>query len=373
MDWRKIQIRNAEVYPVTAALTFLIAAAGGFLATLLGLPLPMLLGSVLAVGAASYIGIRPGGRDPGIPLVLRLFFIPIIGISIGGAFTPQVFKEALAWWPSLLALFLYIPLAHWVGYRSYRLLGRLDKCTAYYSAVPGGLLEVIMMGEESGADRQMLTILQFMRLILCIMLVPLGFQLFEGMAVGSSAGASIGLPGVELGPWDVAVLAASAAVGFWVGRRFRLPAGVITGPILVSGIVHLAGLTQAAPPGWSIQLTQLVIGATLGARFVGLQTPVLWKAFRLALFNILFTLALALAAGFGLAGLVDENWEAVVLAFAPGGLAEMSLVAVSLQISVIYVTAHHVLRIILSVTVAKTFGRRIPPGPHQVPAEISPR
>lgn len=372
MDWRKIRYRDAEFHPVTAVLTFLIGACGGFAAKFLGLPLPMLLGSVLAVGAAAYAGLRPGGREPGIPLGLRLFFIPVIGLSIGGAFTPQVFEEALAWWPSLLALLLYIPLAHWVGYRGYRLIGRLDKCTAYYSAVPGGLLEVIMMGEESGADRQMLTILQFMRLILCIMLVPVGFQLFEGMAVGSSAGASIGTPGAGLGAMDLAVLAAAGVAGFIAGRRLKLPAAIITGPILASGIVHLAGLTQAVPPGWAIQLTQLVIGTTLGCRFVGLMPSVLWKAFYLALFNILFTLALALAAGLGLAGLVGENWEAVVLAFAPGGLAEMSLVAVSLQISVIYVTAHHVLRIILAVTVARMFAGRIPPGPHEAPEEIRP-
>jgi uncharacterized protein len=35
-------------------------------------------------------------------------------------------------------------------------------------------------------------------------------------------------------------------------------------------------------------------------------------------------------------GIVGERWEAVFLAFAPGGLAEMALVALSLEISVIY-------------------------------------
>jgi uncharacterized membrane protein AbrB (regulator of aidB expression) len=52
-------------------------------------------------------------------------------------------------------------------------------------------------------------------------------------------------------------------------------------------------------------------------------------------------------------GFVDQNWTAVFLAFAPGGLAEMSLIALSLQISVIYVTAHHVLRIVLAVLAAR--------------------
>jgi uncharacterized protein len=66
-------------------------------------------------------------------------------------------------------------------------------------------------------------------------------------------------------------------------------------------------------------------------------------------------LALALVAAAMLHGVVGERPEAVILAFAPGGLAEMSLVAVSLQISVVYVTAHHVVRIDVSVLVARMF------------------
>jgi hypothetical protein len=43
----------------------------------------------------------------------------------------------------------------------------------------------------------------------------------------------------------------------------------------------------------------------------------------------------------------------VFLAFAPGGLVEMGLIALSLNLSVVYVTAHHLLRIILAVAFAR--------------------
>ena len=70
--------------------------------------------------------------------------------------------------------------------------------------------------------------------------------------------------------------------------------------------------------------------------------------------------ALALALGFALLlrALVGEPVTAVFLAYAPGGLAEMSLIALSLHMSVIYVTAHHVVRIVLAVSFAK-LGRRL--------------
>lgn len=365
---QSIRIAGDEIHLLMTAMVFAVGIAGGFLAQLIGAPLPMLLGSVTAVGAISIFGFKPGGRPPRIPFWLRNFFIPIVGLSIGAAFTPGVLTEMRDWWPSLLALLLYIPLSHYIGYRAFVLLGGLSRPTAYYGAVPGGLLVCIAMGEENGADGPMLTALQFLRLILTVMLVPLAFTLLSGTSVGTAAGAVIGQTEGAFTASEIFWQVALGVAGYFGGRRLDLPAFMITGPILASGLGHLTGLLQAAPPGWLIQVTQLVIGVSLGTRFVGMGGRTFFKAFWLALLNIGFTMILAIGAALLLHGVVGERFEAVVLAFAPGGLAEMSLVAVSLQISVIYVSAHHVARILLSVTFARLFARFIPPEDDPGPA-----
>lgn len=79
---------------------------------------------------------------------------------------------------------------------------------------------------------------------------------------------------------------------------------------------------------------------------------------QLATLNVTAMLLLASFAAALLHGLVGERWEAVFLAFAPGGLAEMALVALSLEISVIYVTVHHILRIIIAVFFARALAGR---------------
>ena len=66
---------------------------------------------------------------------------------------------------------------------------------------------------------------------------------------------------------------------------------------------------------------------------------------------VLFAAALAPVAG--------EPVRGVFLAFAPGGLVEMGLIALGLKMSILYVTAHHLLRIILAVSAARVFGRRV--------------
>ena len=342
-------------HPASFLFAFALGVAGGFAAAALGLPLPMLLGSVVTVGAASILGPLPGGLRPEVPGRLRLAFIPVIGVSIGAAFTPDILTDLARWWPSLAALVLFIPAAHGIGFLMLR-RSQLDDATAYWGSVPGGLIESVMLGEEAGADVAMLTMLQFLRLILCIVLVPLGFALATGHAVGSGAGVVIG-GGAPLAALDWVLLAAAGVAGVAAGQALRLPAAFMTGPILVSGIFHLLDWVEGAPPGWLIQLTQLVVGVSLGTRFAGMAPTALLTAMRLSSVNLVLVLAMAAVAAAILPRFTGEPWQAVLLAYAPGGLAEMSLVALSLDIGVLYVTAHHVARIVLSVGMAKLLSR----------------
>ena len=342
---------------LTVLLTYAIGGAGGFVAKALHLPLPMLLGSLLAVGAAALLDIRPLGHLPQAPQKVRMIFIPVIGVAIGGAARPEILEQAWEWIPSLLILSLYIPVMHWLGFRMLTATGRTDRLTAFYGTAPGGLVETVQMGEEAGADIQMLAMLQFLRLILTIVVVPLTFTLMEGHAVGSAGGAAVA--GHGLGPADVAILLVCAVVGALAGLRLRLPAGHVLGPILLSGAAHVAGLTQSVPPGWLVAATQVVIGTSLGVRFAGMPKRRILDALGLALMNGTVTIGGAALLAYAVAGLVGEPARAVFLAFAPGGLVEMGLIALSLNMSILYVTAHHLLRIILAVSFARAFGRRM--------------
>lgn len=337
-------------------VTLVIGGIGGLAAYLVHLPLGFLLGSMIVTAALAVTGVQPLGHQITLPAKLRFSFVPVIGVAIGGAFTPAVAGAILGWLPSLAALCLFVPLAHWMGYRIYR-WGGLDPMTALYGAVPGGLIESVQMGEEAGADVRLLTLLQFLRLIMTILTVPLIFLGLTGHSVGSASGAEMVGAEAALSLWEVALMLVAGAVGAVVAKALRFPGYIITGPILFSAVFHGLGWMKAIPPAWLIAATQVVLGTGLGARFVGADRGMLVRAGRLAMVNGVAALTLA----FAFAGLVHwlagEPLAAAFLAFAPGGLAEMSLIALSLNMSVIYVTAHHVARIILAVWLAKFAGR----------------
>lgn len=347
-----MRLAGVEVQPWPLAVTLGLGALGSSVAVLLGLPLALLLGALLAVGGAAAVGWRPLGHPVHLPQPLRFCFVPVIGVGIGGAFTPEVAAQMPGWWPSLLAICLFVPLAHGAGYWIYR-RGGLDRATAWFGAVPGGLIDSVTLGEEAGADGQMLVLLQFLRLILTIIAVPFGFAILSGRDVWAVSTAAP----VPLGVGEAVVLLVAGVAGALGGRALRLPAWIITGPLVLSAVAHLAGWAEGGPPHWAVAVTQVVVGSALGARFEGLPRRALWLSARLAAVNVAVLLALAVGFALALHALVGEPVTAVMLAFAPGGLSEMSLVALSLQVSVVFVTAHHVLRIVFSVSYARVMGR----------------
>ncbi|GAB4270167.1 MAG: AbrB family transcriptional regulator [Pararhodobacter sp.] len=343
----------AGVPPRVAFATFSLGGVLGLLAGHLGLPLPMMLGSMLGVALASGLGVRIGGMALAVPQAWRNVMVPIIGVSIGAGFPPDILDALRQWWLSIALLFVVIPLAQLIAFGLYRRVGRLDRATAFFAAMPGGFIEAIEMADKARADHRMVISLQLLRLILSIVLIPVGFSITAGHVVGSASGIALPGSGHALDAFDIAVLIALGASGWFLGTMARLPAAVMFGPLLVSAAAHSAGLTEAAPPGWSILVAQWVLGTTLGCRLAGLSRAQLTRAFGLSVLNTtaMLTLAAGVAALFH--ARIGEPEGAVILAFAPGGVTEMSLVALSLHLSAVYVSVHHMLRILIAVVAAK--------------------
>ena len=334
-----------------------IAALGGYLASLIGTPLPWLLGAMMATAGAMALGVRVAGQPLDFPQSLRLAFITIIGIAIGGTAEPGMWREIPVWWPSLLAVALFVGAAQAVNYQIFRRVAGYDRPTAYYCATPGGLIESVQLGEEAGGNPALLTVQHFARITITVSLVPLIYWTLRGEAVGSAAGLSLDRGSGDIGLMDVILLGACAALGGWGGRRIGLPAAIITGPILLSVLAHSAGLTRAQPPDWMIAVAQLVIGLGLAMRFRGMARPLLIQGIALGFVTVVVMLSIgaSIAGALALAG--AHPFQILFMCFAPGGVVEMGLIALSLEVSPVMVTLHHILRILCTVVGVPLAGR----------------
>lgn len=338
--------------------TLAIGLCGGLAAQWVSAPLPWLLGGMGATAAATLAGLRPFGQPVAFPMTARLVCVPVIGVLIGSAFSPEVLAAMPGWWPGLVAVALFVPLAHALNYWLFRRLGRLPHATAYFAGMPGGLIESIEIAREHGGDVAAVSVLQFARVAITVTAVPLIFAAAAGRAVGSAAGQTMGT-GAPLTAVDALVLLACGVIGYFGARRLHVPAGQIIGPIAVSGMAHGFGLTEAAPPAVLVQIAQLVIGVTLGLRFQGLEPRSLGRYFALSGLSVAAMLVLGVMLALPVAAVGAATVPTMVLSLSPGGVVEMGLIALSLQASPLFVTAHHLVRIVLTVTIGLMAWKRL--------------
>ncbi|UXX83498.1 AbrB family transcriptional regulator [Roseovarius pelagicus] len=331
----------------TTTLLIFCSAIAGTLATRTAMPLPFLLGPMVASGMVATLLPHklPDGYQ--FPQRFRLVFMAIIGLMIGAQVTPALFDKAGDLAISFLALIVFVATAMMFNYLMFRRLGGYDRATAFYAGAPGGLYESIALGEAAGADMPRLMLQQFLRVILVVTILPIGLSFYLGAPVGSAAGLSLSHGPV---PWHALPwLAAAGALGIWIARVMRLPAGQITGPLAVAAILSLSGLGHLDVPQWLVNFAQIVIGTALGLRFTGLSRALILHGATLAIVSVGGMLLLAAAMALLLQPVLGEPFDVLLITFAPGGVTEMALVALSLQANPAFVTLHHILRIIITV------------------------
>ena len=340
------------------ALALLLGTLGGWAASALDLPLPWMIGAMTATTVAAVAGAPIAMAQP-----LRTVMVAVLGVMLGSGFTPEILARLDEWIVSLLSLFAYIALAGGAGLLYFRRVCGYDPITAYFSAMPGGLSEMIVVGGEMGGDARRISLAHASRLLLVVLTIPFAFRWLEEFEPGSRPAA--GLPIASIPPVDLGILALCGLVGFALARAVKVPAAAVVGPMLVSAVVHLAGWTDAAPPVELVSAAQVAVGAAIGARFAGTELRLVLQTLvqSFGATAILVAVTLLFAGGLSLA--LDLDPRALVLAFAPGGLAEMSLIAIALGADAAFVATHHIVRIVLIVVLApaafRLMGWRRPP------------
>ena len=326
------------------ALSLAIGALGGGLFYWFRMPLAWMLGAMTATTAAALAGAPLAFWPP-----LRRVMIGAIGTLLGGAFTPDI-VDRLALWPGgalLVTVFVALITVATIAY--YVKIARVRRQTAFFAASPGGLSEMTLLGEANGGDPRAVSLSHATRIFMVVFTVPIYLRFVEGLPVATlSRVAPAGtVPPPTASALEMAILVAGAVLGSWGGSRLRLPSASFLGPFIVSICCYVGGLVEGRPPVELVWGAQLVIGASLGARFVGIGLSEIRRVITLAVGSAAIMLAGAIFAAELAAPVLGIAAPALVLALAPGGLAEMALMALSLDIDTAFVSTMHMIRITL--------------------------
>ena len=316
------------------------------------MPLPWMLGAMFVVMVVAILGV-----DLKAPARLRSIMVPILGVMLGSGFKPEMFSQVADWLITLLILPIFIVVAFSAAYGVYRKLGGYDPVTAFYASAPGGLTDMILMGAEAGGDERRIAMAHAGRIFMVVTLVVLFYTIV--LSVETTGDARPFISFADVGLRDLAILTACAVIGALVGPKVGLPAPIILGPMILSGIVHLAGITELPPPTVAVNATQLVMGTVIGCRFAGASPRAVMKDLGLSLVAASAMLLIAVPIAFAVTALTGTDIKETFLSFSPGGLPEMSILALSLDADIAYIATMHIIRIVLVIALAPVFFRLI--------------
>ena len=272
----------------------------------------------------------------------------ILGVAIGASFTPALLGQLPSMALSLVLSAMFLVTAGLVGYPYLRRLCGFDPATAFYAAMPGGLQDMLLFGEQAGGDARALSLLHATRVLLIVTIVPAILTATYAIDLTLAPGAAAR----DVPPAQLAIMVAAGLLGWQVAQRIGLLGASILGPMILAGALSLAGIITQRPPAEAIQAAQFFIGVVVGVKYSGITLREVRRVLVAGLGHGLILAALAgifaeTAVLLGLARPLDA-----VLAFSPGGQAEMAIMAIVAGADVAYVIAHHVLRIVLVIVLA---------------------
>lgn len=332
------------------ALTFAVAGFGaaGFLAA--GLPLPMLLGPLIACLIAALAGAPLAGTGQ-----LGVAMRTILGVAVGASITPAVVAQLPSIAASLALVPLFIAVIALVGYPLLRFGFGFDHPTAWYGAMPGGLQDMLVFGEEAGGDVRALSLIHATRVLVIVTAAPVLMAAIWGVDLSAPPGAPLS----AVPPVQIALLIGSGLIGWQLAERAGLFGASIIGPMVLTAALSLGGVIHQRPPAEMIQAAQFFIGIAVGVKYAGITlrelrvdvTAGLVYALLLAAISLAFIEAVALMR---LAPGLDA-----FLAFLPGGQGEMVVIAIIAGADLAYVVSHHLLRIVVVILLGPLVARLI--------------
>lgn len=322
------------------AMTLVVGFLGGLFFLWIGFPAPWLSGAMVAVSIVTL-----SGGPMLIPNQLRNALFVILGISMGTGVKPDVVERISHWPLSLFVLFILIISIMVATYGFLRYIARWNEETAFFASIPGALSYVLAMAVQSSADLRRVAVSQTIRLFFLVAVLP--SVLSNGAATGTVNRFSAG------GHIDHPVLLALALLGCvgagWAAWRLNVPAGWLTGAFFLSAVFNGTGLVEIVIPNWAVAPGYIGLGAMIGTRFAGADL----KLFVSALWASVgaFAVGISVSALFsaGISSVTDISFGQAILAYAPGGLEAMALLAFMLDLDPAYVATHQLARYIIMV------------------------
>ena len=330
------------------ALTFVVALGTGIGFLYAAFPAPYLMGSlfgVWAVGASiPQLRNRMG--------VARWIHIPVIlglGVLIGSNFTADILSNLEKWFVTVTIMAITTIAVTAIGFVFLRRVRKYDKQLAFLCSIPGGQAEAIIMARDLVEKDYVVALFHLIRVAIVFCTTPLLLGFIQGQdAVYASNTALQAMPSLFDLSWQKLLsFFSTALIGYLIARFLRLPMAHLLGPLFLSTALHITGILEIPRVNEFVVLAQVVIGGAVGARLARVPFRELLTYVRDAFITTTLILSAYILAAVSISVVIDTDLLAMWLAFVPGGLYEVTLLALIFGFDVAFIAFHHTIRIML--------------------------
>ena len=319
-------------------LVILISTPSAILADYFKIPLAWMLGPMLAISIAALSGIKV--KMPKLALSAILI---ILGLHIGNYIDQNLLSQMKGWIWTSIVMFFYILASIFIVSKYLQKFSGYKKKTSIFSAAPGALGPLLILAEYEKSDLSQVATAHLIRLIIIITLFPffvVNFSPIEAITIEK-------FNYIDQDHLDLIILLIVSVILIYIFDKIKVPAPLLAGPLVASGILQITEFASYKLPDQSINFCLLILGASVGCRFADKSLHEVIKntahSFVATALLIVLGIIAAIAAGY----FVENNFLTLLLSYCPGGIYEVAVIAIAFDLDPNFVAFHHIIRLLI--------------------------
>ena len=337
----KLQIKNYFKTIIKSYKAIFIGIIGGYLGTVIGLPLPWLLGSLGLNLLFAFTNVKIE-----FPTKLLNPVFLIIGIILGGTFNISLLYKIHLWIFSSLAMLFCALISTILASCYFYKVCKFGKFISILAALPGAFVPISAALLEFGKNKEDKNVLipQATRVIFIVSFFPIFF--IKNLGFSEVLGYNFNNIYDYKYFVEISFLLSICFIFSKLLKKYNIPSPALIASMALSGLFYTFEIIDSRFPDTFINIAFVFLGTALGTRLNGLKINELFYFIFHGLIVSLILVIVAMITAY-LLTYIGFDFIPTFLSFAPGGIHEMIVMSVAYNIDPIFVSYHHFLRIFI--------------------------
>ncbi|MGJ0377161.1 AbrB family transcriptional regulator, partial [Aliarcobacter cryaerophilus] len=234
---------------------------------------------------------------------------------------------------------------------------KYDLKTSYLGSMPGGVIEIVIIGQELKANTAQITLMQSSRLFFVVVSLPFIIQYIFQIDIRGNQLLTTPIKDIDILEFlYIYILGVLAAL---FAKKIKLTAAYLIGPMIISIILYSSGFVTTHIPDELLKFIQVVFGSIIGFTFKNIDLKTIFNTLVATLGHFVILIILCGIFIFIIHHFFGFTTLDILLAFGPGGQTEINLIALLVGANLPYITLHHIVRLFLVMNIAPIIAKRL--------------